>query len=316
MDAVSPDNPYFCPNPNPFAMSESHLSEPDLIVNPDGSVYHLKLNPDQLADTVLIMGDPARVGEVSSFFDQIEYRVSNREFITHTGRYQGKRITALSTGIGTDNIDIVMQELDALVNFDLASRQPYPSRRSLHIIRIGTSGAIQPDIPLNSIGLSTHAMGLDNLIWFYGDHETILDHELTRAFQERVTWHQSLSRPYFVKGSESLSELFLQRMPEVVPGITITAPGFYGPQGRGLHLRLTDPAMIGKLQAFRHQDLRITNFEMETSALYGLGRLMGHETLTVCALVANRATGAYNSHHEPVIRSLIGQVLETLSAGL
>ncbi len=288
------------------------LAEPDLIVNADGSVYHLSVRPDQLADTVLIMGDPSRVPEVSGFFNTIDHRISNREFITHTGSYRGKRITALSTGIGTDNIDIVMQELDALANFDLKTRIPKPDRKSLTIIRIGTSGAIQPDIAINSFGLSTHAMGLDNLIYFYRDFQQIIDKELSAHFARQANWHNFLTPPYFIRGSEPLIRLYSEG---TVPGITVTAPGFYGPQGRGLHLALTDPEMIDKLQRFHCQGHRITNFEMESSALYGLGALMGHETLTICALVANRATGEYNPHHGPVIKELIKMVLEGLVTG-
>jgi len=286
------------------------FAEPDLIVNPDGSVYHLYLRPEQLADTILIMGDPGRVPEVSVFFDEIEYRISNREFISHTGIYHGKRITALSTGIGTDNIDIVMQELDALANFDLETRLPKAHRKSLTIIRIGTSGAIQPDIPINSFSLSTHAMGLDNLIYFYRDFQKIIDTELSAHFAREADWHPSITQPYFIKGSERLIRQFSEG---TVHGITVTAPGFYGPQGRGLRLALTDPEMIDKLQRFQCHGHRITNFEMETSALYGLGALMGHETITICALIANRETGEYNAHHGPVIKELINLVLDRLA---
>ncbi|MBE0648285.1 MAG: nucleoside phosphorylase [Bacteroidales bacterium] len=286
-----------------------NLAEPDLIVNADGSVYHLSLRPDQLAETVLIMGDPGRVPEVSVFFDSIECNVSNREFISHTGMYRGKRITALSTGIGTDNIDIVMQELDALANFNLQTRLPNPERKTLTIIRLGTSGAIQPDITINSFGLSTHAMGLDNVIYFYRDYPNIIDKELSAHFARQVNWSPHLTLPYFIKGSEGLVQLFSKG---TVPGITVTAPGFYGPQGRGLHLALTDPEMINKLQQFQYGVHRITNFEMETSALYGLGALMGHETITICALVANRATGEYNPSHGPVISALIEMVLDRI----
>ncbi len=286
------------------------LAEPDLIVNPNGSVYHLYLKPDQLADTILIMGDHGRVPEVSDFFDKIECKVSNREFVSHTGIYRGKRITALSTGMGTDNIDIVMQELDALVNFDLETRLPKAYRKSLTIIRLGTSGAIQPDIPLNSFGLSTHAMGLDNVIYFYRDYKNVIDIELSAHFARMSNWDTNLTLPYFIKGSEQLIRQFFE---ETVHGITVTAPGFYGPQGRGLHLVLTDPGMIDKLQQFQCEGHRITNFEMETSALYGLGALLGHETITICALVANRATGEYNPHHGPVIRKLIEFVLDRIT---
>lgn len=287
----------------------TELTESQLIVNSDGSVYHLSLTPEQLADTVLIMGDQGRVPDVSAFFDTIEYRVANREFISHTGHYKGKRITALSTGIGTDNIDIVMQELDALVNFDLNTRLPKTVRKSISIIRLGTSGAIQPDIPLNSFGLSTHAMGLDNLIYFYQDFPAIVDEEMSAHFARQVDWHPHLTLPYFIKGSEALIGKFSEG---TVPGITVTAPGFYGPQGRELHLALTDPGMIDKLQRFHCQSHRITNFEMETSALYGLGALLGHKTLTICALIANRATGEYNANHGKVIRDMIAMVLDGL----
>jgi len=290
----------------------SHLAEPDLIVNDDGSIYHLSLLPEQLADTILIMGDPGRVSEVPGFFDHIECRVSNREFISHTGIYRGTRITALSTGIGTDNIDIVMQELDALANYNLVTRLPAVQRKTLTIIRIGTSGAIQPDIPLNSFGLSTHAMGLDNLIYFYADFQKIIDKELSAHFARHANWNSQLTLPYFIRGSEKLIRHFSEG---TVPGITVTAPGFYGPQGRRLYPALTDPEMIEKLQRFHCRGNRITNFEMETSALYGLGALMGHETITVCALVANRSTGEYNHHHGPVIRELIQLVLERLVVG-
>jgi len=285
------------------------FAEPDLIVNADGSIYHLSLRPEQLADTVLVMGDPGRVPVVSTFFDAIEHSVTNREFVSRTGIFKGKRITALSTGIGTDNIDIVMQELDALANFDLVTRLPKPERKSLTIIRLGTSGAIQPDIPINSFGLSTHAMGLDNLIYFYRDYIKIIDKELSAHFARQANWNPQLTMPYFIKGSEKLIQHFNKG---TVPGITVTAPGFYGPQGRGLHLALTDPEMISKLQNFHCRGHRITNFEMETSALFGLGALMNHETLTICALVANRATGEYNPNHCPVIMELTEFVLNGL----
>jgi len=285
----------------------THLAEPDLIVNSNGSVYHLALRPDQLADIVLIMGDPARVVEVSDLFDAIEHRVTNREFISHTGYYREKRITALSTGIGPDNIDIVMQELDALVNFDLQSRRPNSKRRSLTIIRLGTSGALQPDIPVNSYGLSSCAMGLDNLIYFYEGFQEIVNKEMSAHFARQANWHPSLTNPYFVNGSKKLIAQFSEN---TIPGITVTAPGFYGPQGRKLYPGLTDPRMIEKLQQFHSQGLRITNFEMETSALYGLGALMGHNVLTICAIIANRATGEYNADHDPVIKGLIKLVLE------
>jgi len=204
----------------------------------------------------------------------------------------------------------VMHELDALANFDLSTRLPHPVRRSLDIVRIGTSGSIQPDVPVSTYGLTTHAMGLDNLLYFYKKMDSVVDKELTEAFREQVDWHPALSRPYFVAGSQRMIGKFSGH---AVPGITATAPGFYGPQGRRLELDLTDPDMIRKLQGFRHGNHRIINFEMESSALYGLGALMGHNLVTICALIANRATGVYHGDHTELIRNLIDLVLEKIT---
>ena len=286
------------------------LAEPDLIVNNDGSVYHLCMKPEDLADTVIVVGDPGRVHEISDHFSGIDHTTSNREFRSCTGYYHGKRITALSTGIGTDNCDIVMHELDALANFDLVTRIQNPVLRSLTIVRIGTSGSIQPDVPVNSFCLSTHAMGLDNLLHFYKGTPSILDLGLTEPFSLHADWPKDLSKPYVVKRSAHLIEKF---RPFTVARITVTAPGFYGPQGRFLRLPLTDPEMIKKLQSFTHQGHRIVNFEMETSALYGLGALMGHEMVTICVLIANRATGQYNADHKSVVNDLIAMVLNQIT---
>ena len=286
------------------------LAEPDLIVNADGSVYHICMRPEDLADTVIVVGDPQRVHEISEHFTGIDHRASNREFISQTGYYRGKRITALSTGIGTDNCDIVMHDLDALANFNIKTRVQNRELRSLNIIRIGTSGSIQADVPVNSFGLSTHAVGLDNLLHFYKGTPGIIDREMTEAFAAHAAWPRDLSKPYFVKGSDRLVNLF---RPYAVAGITVTAPGFYGPQGRFLRLPLTDPDMIKKLQSFRFQGHRIVNFEMETSALYGLGALMGHEMVTICTLIANRATGDYNPDHKKVVNNLIALVLDLIT---
>jgi uridine phosphorylase len=287
------------------------LAEPDLIVNADGSVYHICMKPEDLSDTVIVVGDPQRVHEISEHFTGIDHHASNREFISYTGYYNGKRITALSTGIGTDNCDIVMHELDALANFNLETRIQNPVLRSLSIVRIGTSGSIQADVPVNTFGLSTHALGLDNLLHFYKGAPGIFDREMTEAFAAYCFWPKDLSRPYFVKGSDRLIDLF---RPYSVAGITVTAPGFYGPQCRFLRLPLTDPDMLKKLQGFRFQGHRIVNFEMETSALYGLGALMGHEMVTICTLIANRATGDYNPDHKKIVLELIALVLDKLTA--
>jgi uridine phosphorylase len=285
------------------------ISGTDLLINPDGSIYHLNLKPEQVGDTVILVGDPDRVAEISWYFDNVEYMIRNREFIAHTGICRGKRITALSTGIGTDNIDIVLNELDALVNIDFASRTIHPSHRKLDIIRIGTSGAIQEDIPVNSFGLSTYGMGLDNLLYYYKS-ASVRHEDITDAFIEHTKWNIPHVRPYFVKGSQSLSKKFSG---EMIKGITATAPGFYGPQGRKLRLDPADPEMISRMENFRFNGERIINFEMETSALYALGALLDHNVLTICALIANRATKSFNKDYKPVIKKLVELVLETIT---
>jgi uridine phosphorylase len=279
-----------------------------LLINPDGSIYHLNLKPGQVADTILLVGDPDRVPEISVNFDRVEITVRNREFVAHTGYFRGKRITALSTGIGTDNIDIVVNELDALFNVDFGTRTILPDHKKLTIIRIGTSGAIQPDIPVDTFGLSTHGIGFDNLLYYYRNN-SVQDEKMADAFLEHLKWTVPHVRPYFVKASESLLHKFNHDM---VRGMTVTAPGFYGPQGRRLRIDLADPQLITRLQSFRVGEERIINFEMETSALYALGAMLDHDVLTLCALIANRATQEYSLNYKPVIRKLIEMVLETL----
>ena len=286
------------------------IKNADLLICEDGSIYHLALQPEQLADTVIIVGDPNRVGLISNHFDTVECRISNREFNTHTGMLKGKRITVLSTGIGTDNIDIVMNELDALANIDLSSRQVKPDHKTLTVIRIGTSGSIQADIPVGSFALSTYGLGLDNLLHYYDNGSDTLDLQMSEAFMKHTGWNENLSKPYFVKGSEELIRKFEQG---TVKGITATAPGFYGPQGRILRLGLADPGLNEKIRSFRYKDERVINFEMETSALYGLGSLLGHRVMTVCALIANRATNETWPDHKALIGKLIDLVLERLT---
>jgi uridine phosphorylase len=279
-----------------------------LLINPDGSIYHLNLKPGQVADTIILVGDPDRVPEISANFDRVELTVRNREFVTHTGYYKGQRYTALSTGIGTDNIDIVVNELDALVNIDFATRMILPEHKKLNIIRIGTSGAIQPDIPIDTFGLSTYGIGFDNLLYYYRD-AMVQDEKMADAFLEHMKWNIRNVRPYFVKASEALVKKFDG---SIVKGMTVTAPGFYGPQSRKLRIELAEPDMISRLQSFRTGEERIINFEMETSALYALGAMLDHNVLTMCALIANRATQDYSLNYKPVIRKLIGQVLDTM----
>jgi uridine phosphorylase len=284
------------------------IANTDLLINPDGSIYHLNLKPEQVADTVFLVGDPDRVLEISRHFDRIECEVRNREFITHTGMFRGKRITAISTGIGTDNIDIVVNELDALVNIDFSSRTVRTLHKKLDLIRIGTSGTIQPDIAVDTFGLSTFGMGLDNLLYYYNGSSLQHD-EMSDSFLDHAKWKIPHVRPYFVKGSESLAKKFTGGM---FRGITATAPGFYVPQGRKLRIDLADPEMITRLQSFRFNDERIINFEMETSALYALGALLDHNVLTVCAIIANRATQRFSLDHKRVINNLVELVLETI----
>lgn len=286
------------------------IKESELIINADGAIYHLNLKPGQLADNIILVGDPGRVSKISRYFDKIEHQSQNREIIAHTGTFNKKRISVLSTGMGTDNIDIVMNELDALVNIDFETRLAKEKTTSLNIIRLGTSGAIQPDIPIDSIAVSTHGVGMDGLLKFYSSAHAI-DKELTDAFIRQTGWHDDLPFPYVVACSQKL----LNKMGNgLLQGITGTAPGFYGPQGRVVRIPLNHPELMERIQQFNFNGKKVLNFEMETSALYGLGKLLGHETLTLCAVIANRATGEYSSDYHPVIEKLIQLVLERLTA--
>jgi uridine phosphorylase len=284
-------------------------SESELLLNSDGSIYHLKLKPEQLASTIIITGDPQRVPDISRCFDSIEWMVQNREIISHTGFLNTRRITVLSTGMGADNIDIVINELDALVNIDLKTRRPKTEHTSLNIIRIGTSGAVQPDIPLNAYILAEYGLGLDGVLNFYKTGKKVLEHDLSASFIKHTGWPRSLPRPYASRASQKLinqiGEGFLR-------GITLTAPGFYGPQGRTLRLDLAHADLNRKIESFKYQDLRITNFEMETSALYGLCNLLGHQALTICIAIANRATGQYDPDHKVKLDKLIEILLHRL----
>lgn len=282
-----------------------------LVLSPDGAVYHLKLFPEQLADTVILVGDPHRVELVSSFFDDIEFRVSNRELNTHTGYYRGKHISVISTGMGTDNIDIVLNELDALVNIDLKTREVKKEKTSLNLIRIGTSGALQSHIPVGeSFVAGEMALGLDGLLYFYQDAMQVIEKDFTDAFIAQTSYPDFLPRPYAVKASEKLLK---QLAPGCITGITATSPGFYGPQGRVLRLNVVDPLMNKKIENFSFRNQQITNFEMESSALYGLSRLMGHEALTICLIIANRVTEEFAGDYQPFMKKLIHQTLDRLA---
>ena len=281
---------------------DMHFEPSELILNGDGSIFHLKLFPGDIADTIILVGDPNRVEMVSAFFDSIEIRKSNREFVTHTGSLRGKRITALSTGIGTDNVDIVLNELDALANIDLDKRQLNKNHRTLRLVRIGTTGGLQKDIPLNSFILSRYAAGFDTVLNFYADRNKVADQAMEKAFMEHTDWPPLLSDPYFVRSSDDLFNLFPQ---ETYSGITISAPGFYGPQGRKIRLQPLDPQLNDKLESFRYQELRITNYEMESSALFGLAQLLGHKAVTLCAMIANRSSLEFTEDYKGIVKKLI-----------
>ena len=287
----------------------NRIAESELIINPDGSIYHLHLRPEHIADNIIVVGDPQRVEIISHYFDTIEYKISNREFVTHTGTINGNRITALATGIGTDNIDIVINELDAIVNIDLENRIPKKEHRSLNIVRLGTSGALQADIPVDSFVFSQYGLGLDGLLNFYEDRDKIIDKELTKAFFEYSAWHKDLAKPYIVRGSKELETRISDGM---FKGITATAPGFYGPQGRVLRLALMQKNINSILENFHFKGHRITNFEMETSALYGLGGILGHNTATVCAIIANRYTKTFSQNYKQTVVKLIELLLERM----
>jgi len=257
----------------------------ELIINPDGSIYHLHLKPEQLADNVILVGDPERVPVVADFFDTKEFTITNREFVIITGSYKGKRMTAMSTGMGTDNIDIVITELDALANVNFKTREINPVHRTLNLVRIGTSGSMQDHITMGSYVLSEISVGFDNTLNYYAGREEISLHDFEDAFMAHMQWTPRLAFPYFVKSSEKLNALFKEFC---VEGMTISSPGFFGPQGRIVRLPLADPDMNAKVTTFKHKDKVVTNYEMESSALAGLGRLLGHEATTVCYIIANR----------------------------
>ena len=284
----------------------------ELILNPDGSIYHLNLLPDHISDTILTVGDPARVAQVSRHFDSIEFEGTHREFVTHVGYYRGKRLTVLSTGMGTDNIDIVMNELDALVNVDFMSRtvRPAEERLSLRIIRLGTSGSLQADVPIGAVLATEHAVGLDSLMHFYPLVETGLETEIATGLQQALALPYA---PYVVRGSDLLRE---QLGAGLLMGNTLTCPGFYGPQGRVVRLDLRQPDYLLRLQGFRHHsaegEFRLSNFEMETAGYYALGRLLGHETLSLNAIVANRVTGEFADNATAVVDAMIERTLQRL----
>ena len=287
------------------------IPESELIINDRGAIYHLDLRPEELGSTVITVGDPSRVGAVSQYFDTIHYRAHHREFITHTGVVGKKSISVVSTGIGTDNIDIVLQELDALVNIDFDTRTIKPTLSHLDIIRIGTSGSLQKDIPVNSYVASSHGLGIDNLLNFYRHDQNDEEKQLLHSFITQTQLHNSISFPYLSGASASLLKNFVSGFHH---GITVTCPGFYGPQGRVLRLGLSNPLLIDRLTQFSFGQHRITNFEMETAGIYGLGKLLGHHCLSLSAIVANRVTKEFSNDVQGVIDKLIKNTLEQVSS--
>lgn len=283
------------------------IEESEFILNDRGAVYHLDLRPEEIATTILTVGDPDRVRKVTQHFDAIEYQRQHREFVTHTGRIGQKRLSVVSTGIGTDNIDIVLNELDALVNIDFSTRTVKPRLTPLTIIRVGTTGALQRDIPVDGWIASTHGLGIDNLLNFYRHEENGEEMELLHTFTTHTQLHQRMSQPYISGASATLLRHFTEGFHQ---GITVTCPGFYGPQGRVLRLGLSQPELIDRLTDFSHGRHRITNFEMETAGIYGLGKILGHHCLSLSAVVANRVSRQFSRDGNAAVEALIRQTLQ------
>lgn len=286
------------------------IAESELIINSRGAIYHLDLRPEELAQNIIIVGDPDRVAMVSKYFDKIEVKRQHREFISHTGTVGVKRVTCTSTGIGPDNIDIVLNELDALVNIGFETRMIKKELTSLNIMRIGTSGSLQADVPVDSFVAGTHGLGLDNLLNYYRLEHNDQEKELLQSFVTHTQLHSQITNPYISTASASLIKNFVDGFHQ---GITVTCPGFYGPQGRVLRLGIRSPELIDRLTQFRFGQHRITNFEMETSAIYGLGKLLGHHCLSLNAIVANRIVKEFTKDGNATVDKLIKKVLEIIS---
>ena len=286
------------------------IPESELIINADGSVFHLHVKPEQLADKVILVGDPGRVELFVPYMEKIESRTASREFVSMTGWYKGTRFTILSTGIGCDNIDIVMTELDALANVDFKTREVLPVHRTLDVLRIGTCGAIQPDVPLGSFIFSHISIGCDGLLNWYNDRDSIALTDFEEAFKKHVNWNKHLPDPYFVRASDKLIKAFEK---DTVRGMTIAASGFYGPQGRVVRQGLAMPDMLRDFESFEYQGWKITNFEMEGSAVAGMAAKLGHNAGTVCCAIAHRHYKAANTNYSPKINELIALSLERMS---
>ena len=291
-------------------MQTTYYAPSELIINDDGSVFHLHLRPEQLASKVILVGDPGRVAMVASHFDSVECDIASREFHSITGRYQGKRLTVLSTGIGCDNIDIVMNELDALVNIDFATRTEKSELHQLELVRIGTCGGLQPHTPVGTYICSRKSIGFDGLLNYYAGRDEVCDLAFEEAFTRHMLWNPQKGAPYVIDNDEELLKRINQN--DMVEGITIAAGGFFGPQGRKLRIPLEDPEQNDKIFTFEHEGYRITNFEMESSALAGLSRLLGHKAMTVCMVIANRRAQEANTAYKNSIDDLIVKVLDRI----
>ena len=291
-------------------MNTKPIPGSQLVFNNEGAIYHLNLFPEMLADNIILVGDPDRVKMVSQYFDTIEFKRQNRELVTHTGTYKGKRISAVSTGMGTDNIDIVVNELDAVANIDFKTRTPKTEHRKLNMVRLGTCGALQPEIGVeDSYVASRYAIGLDGLAYFYKEHNEVIDKDMTDAFIRDMKYPTDLPKPYIV---ESSKELFDRLTVGYHQGITATSPGFYGPQGRSLRLELTYPQINPDIEKFNYKGWKVCNFEMESSALFSLGKMLGHNCLTICVAIANRVTEKFSADYHPYVEKLIETTLERL----
>jgi len=288
------------------------IKSSELIINADGSIFHLHLKSEQIADHIILVGDPGRVELIGKLLTDIEFQVQNREFVSTTGKYNNQRVTIVSTGIGTDNIDIVVNELDALANINLVTREINPVHRKLNFVRIGTSGGLQDFLGVNSFVISQKAIGFDGLLNFYANRNSVSDLAFEEAFRKHTDWGKQLTSPYVV----NCSELLLKKMHQndTIAGVTISAPGFYGPQGRVLRLPLADPDLNEKIESFTFEGHKITNFEMECSAIYGLSKLLGHEALTICLIIANRLKKEANSDYHQSMETLIKLVLDRLTS--
>lgn len=286
------------------------IPESELIINPDGSVFHLHIKPEELADIVILVGDPGRVNFFTDYFTDIEFLKQSREFCSMTGKFNGKRITVVSTGIGCDNIDIVLTELDALANVDFTTREPKPVHRTLTILRIGTTGAIHPDIPIGSYIFSHYSVGCDGLLNWYADRDSYSNLEMEEAFKKHLNWNKHLPDPYFIKAGEDLIKRFEDC---TVKGVTISASGFYGPQGRVVRIPLAMPDMLDKFESFRFGDYRITNIEMEGSAVAGLAAHLGHIAGTVCCAIANRYLKSSDTNYYDNVKALLRLSLDRLT---